>query len=104
MNQYDTTHLEVSHITLWPIVRMTSVIFAVIGLIVGVFAFLIFPHPSSAGLTFSTRFLSALLFAVLYTLIVSLGLGLIVWLYNVLSAKFGWAIRLQTNSALPPKK
>ncbi len=103
MNQKEPVVLEISHINLWPIVRIASVVFAVIGLIVGVFAFLIFPHPSSAGLTFSTRLLSALLFAVLYTLIVSLGIGLIAWLYNVLSLKFNWAIRLQTNSSTPSR-
>ncbi len=102
MNQRESVNLEISHLHLWPIVRIAFVVFAVIGLIVGVFAFLIFPHPSSAGLSFSTRLLSALLFAVLYTLIVSLGIGLVAWLYNVLSAKFNWAVKLRTNS-LPPQ-
>ncbi len=103
MNQKERSSLEIAHLDLWPILRIAFVVFAAIGLIVGVFAFLVFPHPSSAGLTFSTRMLSALLFAVLYTLIVTLGIGLVVWLYNVLSAKFDWSIRLQVSPSSTPR-
>ncbi len=103
MNQKEFSSLEIAHLNLWPVLRIASVVFAVIGMIVGIFAFLIFPHPSSVGLSFSTRLLSAMLFAVLYALIVTLGIGLVVWLYNVLSARLNWSIRFQISPTTPTK-
>lgn len=89
------SRFELVQVDLWPVVRIAAAVFTVIGIVVGIFAFLVFPHPSSAGLSFSTRLLSALLFAVLYTLIVTLGIALVIWLYNVMSSSFGWTIRVK---------
>lgn len=85
---------EVSKVELWPVIRVCSILFWVMGILVGILAFLVFPHPSSAGLSFSTRFLSAILFAFLYAAILTAGISLFIWLYNIFASNLGWGIRL----------
>lgn len=95
--------IEIVYFDLWPIVKIASAVFTVIGIIVGVLAFLVFPHPSSSGLTFSTRLLSALLFALLYTVIITLGITIVVGLYNFLSARLRWSVRIKTQETPRPE-
>ena len=99
MNQQKSFPCSISGIEIWPVIRVCSVLFGVMGLIVGVLAFLVFPHPSSAGLSFSTRFLSAILFAFLYSAILTAGISLFVWLYNIFAARLSWGVKLHFTTS-----
>lgn len=86
MEKKDSAKFELVSIHLVPVVKIASILFFIVGIVIGVFAFLVFPHPSSTGLSFSTRLLSALLFSLLYTVLVTLVISFLIGLYNLLTS------------------
>lgn len=93
----EVVEIDLAQIEFWPVIRIALLLFSVVGLVVGILAFLVFPPTTSIGLSVGTRLLSALLFTVLYTLIITAGLGLIVWLYNLTSRSLKWRLRFHTS-------
>jgi len=88
---------EVKRVNVVSIFRSVSLVFLIVGLVVGLFAFLIIPNPQAEGLGFFTRLLAGLMFAVLYALFVTLGLALVAFLYNLLTKKIrGITLQLET--------
>lgn len=66
-----------------------SLIFVIVGTIIGFFTFLIFPGAGVAELGFGAKLLAWLIFIILYTLIMVISIFVIVILYNTLSPKTG---------------
>ncbi len=94
---------EMHRIDLWPLVRVAGSLLLMTGLVIGLFAFMVFPHPASAGLSFSTRLLSALLFAGLYGLVVTGGISFLVLIYNSFAGRLKWLLSFQISEK-PEKK
>jgi len=69
--------------------KLLPAIFAIVGVVIGIFTFFIFPTEVAAGLGFGTRLISWLIFVVLYTVIMFLGIAIIALLYNWVSDKTG---------------
>jgi len=74
--------------TKWVLTTM-SAIFAIAGAIIGIFTFFIFPTAAAVGLGFGAKLLAWLIFVVLYTLIMMVGILIVVWLYNIISPSTG---------------
>ncbi len=66
-----------------------SAIFVVVGVVIGLFTFFLFPTEAAVGLGFGAKLLAFLIFVILYTIIMVLGILIIVALYNKLSPQFG---------------
>ena len=66
-----------------------SVIFAVVGAVIGIFTFFFFPAAAAVGLGIGGKLLAWLIFVILYTLIMVVGILVMVWLYNAISPSTG---------------
>ncbi|MFH1540777.1 MAG: hypothetical protein ABID79_02860 [Elusimicrobiota bacterium] len=76
---------EVKKVEMKWVLTTMSTIFALVGVVIGIFTFFLFPAAATAGLGFGGKLLAWLIFVVLYTLIMVVGILAIVWLYNVIS-------------------
>jgi hypothetical protein len=73
---------EVKKISVKSLFKNVPVVFAILGVVIGIFTFFIFPTEVARDLAVGARFLSWIIFVVLYTLIMLAGLVLIALLYN----------------------
>lgn len=87
MSLYNLKKVQVSSV-----LKILPVVFAIIGVVIGLFSFLFFPAGLASGLGFGARILSWIVFVVLYTAIMSVGAMLFVWLYNFVAAKLNSGI------------
>ncbi len=72
----------------WILTTMSS-IFAIVGVVIGLFTFFLFPTEAAVGLGFGAKVLAFLIFIILYTIIMVLGILIIVGLYNKLCNSLG---------------
>lgn len=87
MASYEINKIEVSSL-----VKTFPIVFALLGALIGIFTFFIFPTELAANLGFGARILSWLIFIVLYTAIMSIGLIIVAALFNFVSGKLGKGI------------
>ncbi len=80
---------EIKSMSVVSLFKVFPIVFALFGAIIGIFTFFIFPAEVAAGLGFGARILSWLLFIVLYTAIMSVGIAVVVWIYNFIVKKIG---------------
>jgi len=83
---------EVKKINVGSLTKIVPIIFGIVGVVIGLFTFFFFPTEVAQGLAFGTRLLSWLIFVVLYTLIMYVGLVVISLLYNWVSGKTGGVV------------
>jgi len=83
---------EVKNISVKSLVKNVPVVFAILGAVIGIFTFFLFPTEIAKDLAFGAKFLSWLIFVLLYTLIMFVGLVLISWLYNWVVGKMGGVV------------
>lgn len=79
---------EVKKINVMSLFKALPVIFLIAGAIIGIVTFFIVPSELAVSLNFGQKMLSWLIFVLLYTLIMSVGIALIAVLYNMVVAKF----------------
>lgn len=91
---------DVKKVQLISVVKVFPIVFGILGAIIGIFTFFIFPTDLAAGLGFGPRFLSWLIFVVLYTVIMSVGAIVVAWLYNFVANKMNSGIVI----SLEPKE
>ena len=87
MASYEINKIEVSSL-----VKSFPIVFSLLGALIGIFTFFIFPTELAANLGFGARILSWLIFIVLYTAIMSIGLIVVAALFNFVSGKLGKGI------------
>jgi len=80
---------EIKAISVKSLLKVVPVVFAILGTIIGLFTFFLFPTDVARDLTVGARLLSWVIFVALYTLIMVVGLAIISWLYNVVAGKIG---------------
>ena len=80
---------EIKKINIVSILKNIPIVFGVLGVVIGIFTFFLFPTEIARNLSIGARLLSWLIFVVLYTAIMVVGIILISWLYNVVVSKFG---------------
>jgi len=81
--------LKIKKIDVKWILSTVSVIFLIAGAVIGIFTFFLFPTAAAAGLGFGAKLLAWIIFVILYALIMTVGILIVVWLYNVLSPSLG---------------
>jgi hypothetical protein len=81
--------LKIKKIDVKWILSTVSVIFLIAGAVIGIFTFFLFPTAAAAGLGFGAKLLAWIIFIILYALIMTVGILIVVWLYNVLSPSLG---------------
>lgn len=91
---------DVKKVQLISVVKVFPIVFGILGAIIGIFTFFIFPTDLAAGLGFGPRFLSWLIFVVLYTVIMAVGAIVVAWLYNFVANKMNSGIVI----SLEPKE
>jgi hypothetical protein len=80
---------EVKKIGVVSMVKNFPIVFGILGAVIGIFTFFLFPTEIAQNLSFGARLLSWFIFVLLYTLIMVAGLLLISWLYNWAVSKVG---------------
>ena len=83
---------EVKKVGIASVVKNFPIVFAILGALIGIFTFFIFPTDLAANLGFGARLLSWLIFIVLYTVIMSVGVIVVAWIYNFITGKVGVAV------------
>lgn len=83
---------EVKSISVKSLFKNIPIVFAILGIVIGIFTFFIFPTEIASGLNAGARILSWLIFVILYTLIMFVGIMLIAALYNWVVSKAGGVI------------
>ncbi|MCL2144683.1 MAG: hypothetical protein FWH43_06545 [Endomicrobia bacterium] len=91
---------DVKNVQLMSVVKVFPIVFAILGAVIGIFTFFIFPTDLAAGLGFGPRLLSWVIFVVLYTVIMSVGAIVVAWLYNFVANKMNTGIVI----SLEPKE
>jgi hypothetical protein len=90
---------EIKGVVVGSLVKNFPVVFALLGALIGIFTFFIFPTELAANLGFGAKLLSWLIFIVLYTLIMSVGVIAVAWLYNFIVGKIGKGAVLELEQA-----
>ena len=80
---------EIKSMSVVSLFKVFPIVFAMFGAVIGIFTFFVFPAEVAAGLGFGARILSWLVFVVLYTAIMSVGIAVVVWIYNFIVKKIG---------------
>jgi len=81
--------IQIKKIGMKWVLTTVSLIFVIVGAIIGLFTFFFFPTAAAAGLGFGAKLLAWIIFIILYALIMVAGVVVIVWLYNKLSPSTG---------------
>lgn len=90
---------EIKGVVVSSLVKNFPVVFALLGALIGIFTFFIFPTELAGNLGFGAKLLSWLIFIVLYTLIMSVGIIAIAWIYNIIVGKIGKGAVLELEQA-----
>jgi hypothetical protein len=80
---------EVKNVAVKSLLKNVPVVFGILGAVIGIFTFFLFPTEIARDLAFGAKFLSWIIFVVLYTIIMFVGIALIAWLYNWVTVKMG---------------
>ncbi|MBN1822698.1 MAG: hypothetical protein JW803_00100 [Endomicrobiales bacterium] len=80
---------EVKNLSVKSLIKNVPVVFAILGAVIGIFTFFLFPTDIARDLAFGAKLLSWLIFIVLYTLIMAVGIGLVAVVYNWVVGKVG---------------
>lgn len=78
---------EIRSFRVLSLLRSMPLVFLVIGLLVGIFIFLIAPTGAIAGIGFGTRILSWLIFSIIYAIVLTISVCLIALFYNFVVKK-----------------
>ena len=90
---------EIKGVVVGSLIKNFPVVFALLGALIGIFTFFIFPTELAGNLGFGAKLLSWLIFVVLYTLIMSVGIFAVAWLYNFIVGKIGKGAVLELEQA-----
>ncbi len=90
---------EIKGVVVSSLFKNFPVVFALLGALIGIFTFFIFPTELAANLGFGAKLLSWLIFIVLYTLIMAVGVIAVAWIYNFIVAKIGKGAVLELEQA-----
>ncbi|MDD4166627.1 MAG: hypothetical protein PHN29_06360 [Endomicrobiaceae bacterium] len=90
---------EIKGVVVSSLFKNFPVVFALLGALIGIFTFFIFPTELAANLGFGAKLLSWLIFIVLYTLIMSVGVIAVAWIYNFIVGKIGKGAVLELEQA-----
>ena len=80
---------EIKKVNIISVLKVLPIVFGILGVVIGLFTFFIFPTEIARTLSIGARLLSWLIFVVLYTAIMVAGIALISWLYNFVVVKMG---------------
>lgn len=86
------SNYELKTVSVKSMIKNVPVIFGILGALIGIFTFFIFPTELAKNLAFGARLLSWLIFVILYSLIMVIGVMLVSMLYNWISGKLGGII------------
>lgn len=89
---------EVKSVSVVSLVKNFPIVFALLGALIGIFTFFIFPTELASNLGFGARILSWLIFIVLYTAIMSIGVIVVAWIYNFVVGKIGKGVVIDLES------
>jgi len=90
---------ELKGVCVVSLVKNFPIVFALLGVLIGIFTFFIFPTELAANLGFGARVLSWLIFVVLYTAIMSVGVIVVAWIYNFVVSKIGKGVVIKLEQA-----
>jgi hypothetical protein len=89
---------EVKSVSVVSLVKNFPIVFALLGALIGIFTFFLFPTELASNLGFGARILSWLIFIVLYTAIMSIGVIVVAWIYNFVVGKIGKGVVIDLES------
>ncbi len=90
---------EIKSVSVVSLVKNFPIVFALLGALIGIFTFFIFPTELASNLGFGARILSWLIFIVLYTVIMSIGIVVLSWIYNFVVGKIGKGVAINLEQS-----
>jgi hypothetical protein len=88
----------VKKIQVFSLLRVVPIVFAIVGAVIGLFTFFLFPTTVALTLTAVQRLLAWAIFLIIYTALMVIGALAVAWLYNFVVDKFGNAIVVSLES------
>jgi hypothetical protein len=82
MSLYDVRKVQISSM-----LKVLFCVFVILGIVIGLFTFFLFPTELATGFSIRAKFLSWFLFVVIYTVIMLITAVVAVWLYNLVAGK-----------------
>jgi hypothetical protein len=76
------------------VLKILPIVFAIVGTVIGIFTFFVFPTDVASTLSAGQRFIAWVIFLVIYTALMVVGCVAVLWLYNVIVEKFGSAVTI----------
>jgi small-conductance mechanosensitive channel len=95
MSLYDVKKVQVVSL-----LRVLPLVLVILGTLIGLFTFFFFPTDLAAGLGFGAKLLSWIIFVVIYTVIMLVGLIIVAWVYNFVVKKLNCSVTI----SLEPKE
>ena len=90
---------EIKSVSVVSLVKNFPIVFALLGALIGIFTFFIFPTELASNLGFGARILSWLIIIVLYTVIMSLGIVVLSWIYNFVVGRIGKGVAINLEQS-----
>ena len=90
---------EIKSVSVVSLVKNFPIVFALLGALIGIFTFFIFPTELASNLGFGARILSWLIFIVLYTVIMSIGIIVLSWIYNFVVGRIGKGVTINLEQS-----
>ena len=90
---------EIKSVSVVSLVKNFPIVFALLGALIGIFTFFIFPTELASNLGFGARTLSWLIFIVLYTVIMSIGIVVLSWIYNFVVGRIGKGVAINLEQS-----
>ncbi len=90
---------EIKSVSVVSLVKNFPIVFALLGALIGIFTFFIFPTELASNLGFGARILSWLIFIVLYTVIMSIGIVVLSWIYNFVVGRIGKGVAINLEQS-----
>ncbi len=80
---------ELKKIGLLSLAKSLPIVFAILGVSIGIFSFFIFPVDFAINFTTNTKFLSLIIFTIFYAVFMEAGILIVAMLYNCMSTITG---------------
>ncbi|MDR3112079.1 MAG: hypothetical protein LBU55_02780 [Elusimicrobiota bacterium] len=89
---------SVKQIQVYSLLKIFPIVFSIVGAIIGLFTFFLFPTEVAVSLTILQKVMAWVIFLVIYTALMVVGSILVAWIYNFVSDRLGAAVVIDLDT------
>jgi hypothetical protein len=88
---------EIKSVSVLSLLKVLPLVFAIVGAVIGIFTFFIFPTDIASSLGFGQRILAWVIFTAFYTVIMVVGAVVLGYVYNLVVRWLGVAVSINID-------